>query len=141
MRRLKDERLQRLLDEISDGDFSKQLNEHLQNICGRTGMTDADYRVYFGSLPGEREMVNRFSVLFFAHEIEEIKDFDPNGWNCLPVEPPVGVWLRVEFNDREKCVVMFNGHDWETSSGKIVNPRHVARFALWEFPEKQEDAA
>lgn len=141
MRRLNDQRLQRLLDEISDGDFSKQLNEHLQNISGRTGMTGAKYRVYFSPLPGSAELVDRFSVLFFEQEIEEIVEFDPHGWNRLPVEPPVGVWLRVELDDGEKFAATYNGSAWKTSDGKIINTPYIARFALWEFPEKEEEDA
>lgn len=140
MRRLKDQRLQRYLDAISDGDFSKQLNEHLQNISGSTGMTDADYRVYFGSLPGEREMINRFSVLFFAHEIEEIKDFDPHGWNSLPTEPPCDTALRIETVDddyfageRQECGF------WIDYEGRRISPEKIKRFALWDPDAKEEN--
>lgn len=48
--RLKDQDLQRHLDAISDGDFSRQIEGNLQNIKGR-GTTDADYRLFFGELP------------------------------------------------------------------------------------------
>ena len=139
MRNLKDKELQKRLDEISDGDFSKQLNEHLQNISGRTGMTDADYRVYFGGLPGKREMVNRFSVLFFAHEIEETKDFDPHGWNYLPVVPPFGEMLRIEFVDDDRCLGRRVGvDDWRDYDGRLINLKMVKRFALWDTEKKEE---
>lgn len=140
MRRLKDQRLQRYLDAISDGDFSKQLNEHLRNISGRTGVTDADRRVYFGLLPGEREMVNRFSVLFFAHEIEEVKDFDPNGWNSLPTEPPCDTALRIETVDDDYFAgEMREGGLWVDYEGRRLFPEKIKRFALWDPDAKEEN--
>lgn len=44
--RLKDQELQRHLDSISDGDFSRQIECNLRYIKGR-GTTDADYRLFF----------------------------------------------------------------------------------------------
>lgn len=52
--RLKDQELQRHLDAISDGDFSRQIECNLRYIKGR-GTTDADYRLFFGELPGRYE--------------------------------------------------------------------------------------
>ena len=140
MRKLKDQRLQRLLDEISDNDFSKQLNEHLQNISGSTGMSEADHRVYFGSLPGKREIVNRFSVLFFAHEIEEIKDFDPHGWNSLPTEPPCDTALRIETVDDDYFAgEMQESGLWIDYEGRRISPEKIKRFALWDPDAKEEN--
>lgn len=97
--RLKDVALQKKLDEISDGDFSRQIEGNLQNIKGR-GTTDADYRLFFGELPGRYEIVNRFSMLLYEHEIEVIPEYDPNAWNDYPyVKPPEDVLMLVECVD------------------------------------------
>lgn len=94
--RLKDQELQKHLDAISDGDFSHCLENELQDIRGR-GTTDADYRVFFGHMSGRAEIVSRFSMLLYAHEIEAIQEYDPNEWNTWPkVAPPKDVHMRVE---------------------------------------------
>lgn len=99
--RLKDQELQRHLDAISDGDFSRQIEGNLQNIKGR-GTTDADYRLFFGELPGRYEMVNRFSMLLYEYEIEVFEEYDPNEWNSFPeVMPPEGVLMLVECIDED----------------------------------------
>ena len=101
--RLKDKELQKKLDEISNGDFSRQIEGNLQNIKGNLqnikgrGTTDAAYRLFFGELPGRYEIVNRFSMLLYEHEIEVFEEYNPNDWNNFPeVTPPDGVLMRVE---------------------------------------------
>lgn len=142
--RLKNQELQKQLDEISDGDFSLQLEEHLQDIkCN--GITDADYRVFFGELSGRAEMVNRFSMLLYEHEVEQIKEYDPNDWNDYPeVTPPEGVWMRVETENvttgkiNRVCAMLRDGN-WHTSElGRAIDlvefaaALKVKRFRPWE---------
>ena len=94
--RLKDRVLQNHLDAISNGEFSRCLQTELQDIRG-SGTTDADYRVFFGFMSGRAELVNRFSMLLYEHEIEAIQEYNSNDWNKFPeVTPPEGVWMRVE---------------------------------------------
>lgn len=98
--RLKDSALQKHLDAISNGDFSHRLQNELQDIRG-IGTTDADYRIFFGFMSGRAELVNRFSMLLYEHEIEAIPTYNPNVWNIWPdVEPPKDVHMRVELRTK-----------------------------------------
>lgn len=98
--RLKDSALQKHLDAISNGDFSHRLQNELQDIRGN-GTTDADYRIFFGFMSGRAELVNRFSMLLYEHEIEAIPTYNPNVWNIWPdVEPPKDVHMRVELRTK-----------------------------------------
>lgn len=138
--RLKDQELQKHLDAISDGDFSRQIEGHLQHIKGR-GTTDADYRLFFGELPGRYEIVNRFSMLLYEHEIEVFEEYDPNDWNTFPdVTPPEGVLMRVEFIYvgilRRNCAIFENGAWHITAEGEAdydhLTLDDVKRFRPWE---------
>lgn len=121
--RLKDQELQRHLDAISDGDFSRQIEGHLQNIKGR-GTTDADYRLFFGELPGRYEIVNRFSMLLYEHEIEVFEEYDPNDWNVYPdVTPPEGVMMR--------CIIKTPGRNLDGPEPEL--PKICARTSgVWD---------
>lgn len=121
--RLKDQDLQRHLDAISDGDFSRQIEGHLQNIKGR-GTTDADYRLFFGELPGRYEIVNRFSMLLYEHEIEVFEEYDPNDWNVYPdVTPPEGVMMR--------CIIKTPGRNLDGPEPEL--PKICARTSgVWD---------
>jgi hypothetical protein len=132
--RLRDQELQKKLDEISDGDFSRQIEGNLQNIKGR-GTTDADYRLFFGELPGRYEIVNRFSMLLYEHEIEVFEEYDPNDWNNFPkVTPPDSVLMRVETEGGRKFCGYFDYLDncWHYSDGTPFDIENVKRFRPWE---------
>lgn len=46
--------------------------------------------------------------------VEEVCEYDPNKWNRFPeVEPPEGVWMRVEWREG------------------VVHRRAVARYEAW----------
>lgn len=138
--RLKDRELQRRLDNLSEGDFSRQIEGNLQNIKGR-GTTDADYRLFFGDLPGRYEIVNRFSMLLYEHEIEVFEEYDPNDWNNFPeVTPPEGVWMRVETDMGFGFKARFQFGNWLDNRNDIIGPKDgidgtVIRFRPWEDPE------
>lgn len=121
--RLKDQELQRHLDSISDGDFSRQIESNLRNIKGR-GTTDADYRLFFGELPGRYEIVNRFSMLLYEHEIEVFEEYDPNDWNSYPdVTPPEGVMMR--------CIIKTPGRNLDGPEPEL--PKICARTSgVWD---------
>lgn len=137
--RLKDQELQKMLDEISNGDFSHRLQNELQDIRGN-GTTDADYRIFFGFMSGRAELVNRFSMLLYDHEIEAIQEYNPNEWNSYPdVTPPEGVLMRVEFVFdgllRRNCAIFENGAWRVSANGKAsydVTLDNVKRFRPWE---------
>ena len=141
--RLKDRALQNHLDAISNGDFSHRLQTELQDIRGN-GTTDADYRIFFGFMSGRAELVNRFSMLLYDHEIEAIQEYNPDDWNNYPeVTPPEGVLMRVEVEYPEgdvlrQCAIFEDGIWWNEENG---NPNaneveylsaKVKRFRPWE---------
>jgi hypothetical protein len=85
--RLKDRDLQRKLDEISGGDFSKRLQDPAKSEKG--------FAVAYGDFPEINGL--RHLSLFLADEIEEVPEYDPNAWNVWPdTEPPCDVLLRIE---------------------------------------------
>lgn len=143
--RLKDQELQKKLDEISDGAFSDWLNKFLSGPC----LKERDfYEIDFGHFVRGRHQVGpiRFSARFAADEIELVEDYNPNGWNNFPeVQPPEGVLMRVERDFRghirRECAVFKNGLWRYTEDGKaivssvedyICSFRDVKRFRPWE---------
>lgn len=140
--RLKDRVLQNHLDAISNGEFSRCLQTELQDIRG-SGTTDADYRVFFGFMSGRSELVNRFSMLLYEHEIEAIPEYNPNDWNAYPeVTPPEGVLMRVEIEYPDgdvsrACSIFKDEVWWEAVNGEPIDEEvtligKVKRFRPWE---------
>jgi len=142
--RLKDSALQKHLDAISNGDFSHRLQNELQDIRGN-GTTDADYRIFFGFMSGRAELVNRFSMLLYEHEIEAIPEYNPNEWNAYPeVTPPEGIWMRVEAQsvstgEISRVCAIFRGGKWHESEEGVATDlvefagiKKVKRYRSWE---------
>lgn len=95
--RLKDKELQKKLDEISNGDFSRALKENLFARPNSPIDCKVTYRVSFGEPPDA--FANRFSAVFRDDEVEDVPEYDPNSWNNWPeVTPPECVLMRVEFD-------------------------------------------
>lgn len=87
--RLKDAALQKKLDEISGGDFSRQLNEESLDGCS----PDFTFRVRLGWQVGT---CFRYSAVFRVDEIMIQEGYDTNAWNKFPeVTPPENTWMRV----------------------------------------------
>lgn len=100
--RLKDRELQKKLDEISGGDFSVRLNDE--------GKIDRSIKICFCLMDFDAH----FDYEVFPDMVEEVQDYNPKAWNEFPeVEPPEGVWMRVEWRD-----------------GAVVR-RDVARYVAW----------
>lgn len=138
--RLKDSALQKHLDAISNGDFSHRLQNELQDIRGN-GTTDADYRIFFGFMSGRAELVNRFSMLLYDHEIEAIQEYTPKDWNNYPdVTPPEGVLMRIErkrFGGVLRDCAIFDHGEWfltvdDEATEESVTFDDVVRFRQWE---------
>lgn len=90
--RLKDKELQRKLDDISGGDFSKALSsDRLESVCSPLDPL-IEWRVCFGESPDF--LANRFSAIFLHDEIEETPEYNAGGWNHWPETEP------------EECVLM-----------------------------------
>lgn len=146
--RLKDQELQKKLDGISDGEFSKNLHKfdenHFASYWGKTiffTINEDDDGEELEESKHIREP--QFGVWFNIGEIEEVPEYDPNAWNSFPeVTPPEGVRMRVEKNGKDgrtirDCAVYKNGH-WIYDSAypeKVVNPcwwmSDVDRFRPW----------
>ena len=105
--RLKDRELQRKLDEISDGDFSARLHKERELIKDSFQKEPRLHVLWFGE-------GSQFSAALYADMLEEVREYGPHGWNDFPeVEPPEGVWMRVEWREG------------------VVHHRAVARYEVW----------
>ena len=124
--RLKDQELQKKLDDLSDGDFSRQLNEESLDGCS----PDFTFRVRFG---GQVGTCFRYSAVFRVDEIMIQEGYDPNAWNKFPeVTPPENIPMRVEFiwNDgaRGKCCGVYRNGVWLNSEDRDCEIENVKRF-------------
>lgn len=128
--RLKDQELQKKLDEITDGDFSE---------CLEKGAVDQFCRVGSIGVTCGRFGCNghpRLKIDFYLHEYEELKEYNPNGWNSFPdVSPPTEVDMRVETNDGCGYQAWWDGTHWRTGSHSYSRSRvlkGVKRYRPWE---------
>ena len=89
---LKDRDLQKKLDDISGGDFTKSLQKAVRPKWSHL-MFDVPFR-------RAGKNTKRYEAYFFLDEIEEIEEipaYDPNKWNVWPdTNPPEGKLMRVE---------------------------------------------
>lgn len=118
--RLKDKALQKKLDEISNGDFSRALKENLFDRPCSPMDCKVTYRVFFGEPPDA--FANRFSAVFRDDEVEDVSEYDPNSWNKWPeVTPPYNVMMRLKMKDGHLRVGYFkefsDGGRWATQDG------------------------
>lgn len=138
--RLKDRELQRKLDELSDGDFSRQLASNKKRIFAELNFLK-QMTLWF------RKSEGPFHALVITPDmVEKVREYDPHGWNDFPeVEPPEGVLMRVECRDGRKASAKYrlfieggswcdvNGGAWPESYSQSV-----ARFRPWDAPEDEE---
>lgn len=93
--RLKDRELQKKLDEATDGEFSRRLQNDRERmdgmiLIGCMGMIE-DRRRH------NHTKLQRMTLCIATDEIEEVAEYDPHAWNKYPeVEPPKDVWMRCE---------------------------------------------
>lgn len=101
--RLKDQELQKKLDEISDGDFSRALRRLVEldiPVSEPIYMAFGDMQLCgfadgFGNL-------RRFSICICKDDLEEDLTYAPFGWNDYPhIRPPEGVLMLVECIDED----------------------------------------
>lgn len=129
--RLKDQELQKKLDEITDGDFSE---------CLEKGAVDQFCRVGSIGVTCGRFGCNghpRLKIDFYLHEYEELKEYNPNDWNTFPdTTPPENIPMRVEFiwNDGTsgKCCGVYRNGVWSNSEDRDCEIENVKRFRPWE---------
>lgn len=142
--RLKDRELQRKLDEATDGEFSRRLQNDRERmdgiiLIGCMGMIE-DRRRH------NHTKLLRMTLCFAPDEIEEVAEYDPHGWNDFPeVEPPEGVWMRVEWREgvvKHLAVARYEawggGKEFLWVSDKRII-REVDRFRPRDDPDGEED--
>ena len=138
--RLKDRELQRKLDELSDGDFSRQLASNKKRIFAELNFLK-QMILWF------RKSEGPFHALMITPDmLEEVPEYDPHKWNDFPeVEPPEGVLMRVECRDGRKACAKYRlfieGGSWCDVNGGAwpeAYSQSVARFRSWDNPEDEE---
>lgn len=137
--RLKDRELQRKLDELSDGDFSRQLASNKKRIFAELNFLK-QMTLWF------RKSEGPFHALVITPDmVEKVREYDPHGWNDFPeVEPPEGVLMRVECRDGRKASAKYRlfieGGSWCDVNGGAwpeAYSQSVARFRPWDAPEDE----
>lgn len=84
--RLKDQELQKKLDEISGGSFTESLESIKKPSC-----------IVFQARNGGPAM----SINLTKQDIEQFLEYNPNDWNIWPkVAPPKDVYMRVELRTK-----------------------------------------
>lgn len=133
--RLKDRELQRKLDELSDGDFSRQLASNKKRIFAELNFLK-QMILWF------RKSEGPFHALMITPDmVEKVREYDPHNWNEYPeVTPPEGVWMRCEtdvnaIGHKIRHVAKFDGREWRDYLSKQVV---VHRFRSWDNPEDDE---
>lgn len=151
--RLKDRDLQRKLDEISSGVFSKRLNDTADVWANNPNIVSIAWETGLGKQ-------TLFKVWIPRSDIEEIPQYDPTKWNLWPgVEPPQDVPLRIEVREpdqdldtpeprfgkiRKKACACFDGNDWfhwpgrSFSSYISIGKGDVVRFRPWVGPDEED---
>lgn len=141
--RLKDRELQRKLDEATDGEFSRRLQNDRERMDGIILIG------CMGTIEDRRRhnhtKLLRMTLCFAPDEIEEVREYDPTKWNNYPeVEPPEGVWMRVEWRDgvvKHLAVARYEawggGKQFVWVSDKRII-REVDRFRPRDNPEDEE---
>lgn len=136
--RLKDRELQKTLDELSDGGFSRQLEEHQERI-----LTGIQYQkqatIWFCKSEGPCHALE-----ITPNMIEEVPAYNPRAWNKYPdVTPPEGVCMRVERGEGPGIqrgvarYVAINGDGCAWMHQGIV--KNVDRFRPWDDPEEEDE--
>lgn len=145
--RLKDRVLQKKLDEATDGEFSRRLQNDRERmdgmiLIGCMGMIE-DRRRH------NHTKLQRMTLCFATDEIEEVQEYDPHAWNKYPeVEPPKDVWMRCENvygSEPERLERFAARYTSQYEDGEWVDAwfsnglrRDVTSFRPWDDPEDEE---
>ena len=119
--RLKDRELQATLDEISDGDFTKRLEEVDPKINAprsEGGIYVSFGKIQFGAgFSDGQGKFRQYQIAILFKDLILEKTYDPHGWNEWPkVTPPYDVPMRLEIRtpngpNQWTCGVFVNGKD------------------------------
>lgn len=132
--RLKDRALQKKLDDISDGDFSRCLNDFFKNCNIKILPFTA---ICFGQIVAEDgTFFHRFTARVLEDEIEEVPEYDPRAWNKFPeVTPPKEQDMRVEVGEGCGYMAWWDGFNWRTGNHHYEKANfleNVKRFRPWD---------
>ena len=131
---LKNKKLQRQLDALSDGEFSKQLiDDRIVKMVDDSGKPVL--KVEFGPIVG-KSYSRQLSYVFTENDIEEAESFRRDRWNKYPeVTPPENEWMRCEFLD-EKIIARWvpdgDSQDYVWIDNYEQEVVDVSRFRPWE---------
>ena len=131
--RLKDQETQKKLDDLTQGEFSKRLDE----IKESDFLSDV-VRIRLGSgNVGYGSYTPRFTFAFTRNELEDA--YDPRTWNKYPdIKPPVGIWMRTEYVSRVTGETIRTAARYEEFEGnyywfdELDFETEVDRFRPWE---------
>ena len=137
--RLKDRQLQKKLDDISNGDFSRQL-DYVVSMSRNHDPFITTRPVYF-ELDHDTRVV--ISIDVTPDMVVENSSYNPKAWNKFPeVEPPEDVWMRcvmtdIHHNNRIVRVgAKFSTGAWRDHEGVAFEPRfRVDKFKPWDDEE------
>lgn len=143
--RLKDRELQRKLDELSDGDFSKQLALNHKRICSSLEFLQ-QITLWFCKREGPLH-----ALQITPDMLEKVSDYDPHTWNDYSkVNPPEGVFMRVECHDGSKACAQLRFFEregfcrpeglWCDIDGTpwpIADSDAVVRFRPWDEEDEE----
>lgn len=130
--RLKDRELQKKLDEISNGGLSRMLGR----LPYYTIQSSEPDFLHFSKNP-------HLMLEVTSDMLESLREYNPNGWNSFPeVEPPEGVWMRVErcvdgrtYHLAARYVPVGDSEDYEWLSEANLSI-DVDRFRQWDEDEE-----
>lgn len=126
--RMKNQDLQKTLDEFSNGELNKRLSESIDPTDFFLTFTVEDGVTIRLGLDARALMPN---------------NYNPHKWNRFPdVTPPEGVEMRVQFLHydcllRNGCAVYEKGR-WMNEYGR-KDDREIAWFRPWEDPDEEDE--
>lgn len=133
---LKNRELERKLNELSNGEFSKNLHEFDEDIFasyfGKTiRIKNYSYCTEGGDDEPIIERIPKFGFYFTKDELEEEPGYNPLVWNKYPdVAPPENELMRIECYDGTCGAGTFVNDEWhEDGTDELPN---VIRFRPWE---------
>lgn len=135
--RLKDRELQAKLDELSGGDFSKNLHlfddELFASGWGKNFFFNQTEDENGEELEEPRTYKqSQFAAFFNANEVEAVPEYNPHSWNEWPaVEPPAMTAMRIEADDGTG-IKAFWDEGWRRYGSGVFISCPSLKFRPWE---------
>lgn len=137
---LKNQTLEEHLNAISEGDFTKQLNNYYPIIEGEGVYISFGEHLYGGGYDSKNGKKN-YQAYFPYWALEFIPDYDPSKWNEFPkVTPPYDVMMRADFTGGKNGYKAFykhfeEGDCWCHADGTVMPKTYsdaIERFRPWD---------